>query len=84
MNVHFRLAKIVQGECNGKGKAKDFHFALPSRSLSYPKIVQGECKEGVPVLRHSNVNFQRIVAVGGCFCNSAIFEYLCTNFRTRQ
>jgi len=43
MNVHFCLAKIVQGECNGKGKAKDFHFLLPSRSLSYPKIVQGEC-----------------------------------------
>jgi len=33
----------VQGECNGKGKAEDFHFPLPSRRLFYPKIVQGEC-----------------------------------------
>jgi len=39
----FREAKIVQGECNGKGKAKDFRFPLPSRRLSYEKIVQGEC-----------------------------------------
>jgi len=33
----------VQGECNGKGKAKDFSFPLPSRSLPYQKVVQGEC-----------------------------------------
>jgi len=33
----------VQGECNGKGKAKDFSFTLPSRSLPYQKVVQGEC-----------------------------------------
>jgi len=31
-------AKTAQGECNGKGKAKDFHFTLPSRSLFYANI----------------------------------------------
>jgi len=43
--VYRRLspAKIVQGECNGKGKAEDFSFPLPSRRLFYEKIVQGEC-----------------------------------------
>jgi len=30
----------VQGECNGKGKAKDFHFPLPSRRLFYEKIIR--------------------------------------------
>ena len=36
------MAKIVQGERNAKEKPKDFHFAFPSRRLSYGKIVQGE------------------------------------------
>ncbi|MGM9687414.1 MAG: hypothetical protein ACI3YD_00045 [Alloprevotella sp.] len=36
------MAKIVQGERNAKEKLKDFHFAFPSRRLSYQKIVQGE------------------------------------------
>jgi len=31
-------AKVVQGERNGKGKAKEFHFTLPSRTLSCKKI----------------------------------------------
>jgi len=39
----FLAAKIVQGECNGKRKAKDFRFPLPSRRLFYEKTVQGEC-----------------------------------------
>jgi len=39
----FHEAKIVQGECNGKRKAEDFLFPLPSRRLFYGKIVQGEC-----------------------------------------
>ena len=45
-------AKVVQGERSAKEKLKVFHFALPSRSLSYPKIVQGErsAKEKLKVL----------------------------------
>jgi len=39
----FQRAKIVQGECNGKGKSEDFLFPLPGRRLFYEKIVQGEC-----------------------------------------
>jgi len=39
-HIGFLCAKIVQGERNGKGKAKDFHFPLPSRSLSSAKIVK--------------------------------------------
>ena len=39
-----RVAKIVQGESRAKEKPKDFHFALPSRSLCYVKIVQGESR----------------------------------------
>ena len=39
----FARTKIVQGEGNGKKKRR-FLFTLLSRSLSYEKIVQGECR----------------------------------------
>ena len=35
----------MQGECNEKEKPQVFHFSLPSRRLSYEKLVQGECNE---------------------------------------
>ena len=34
------MAKLVQGERSAKEKLKDFHFALPSRSLTHQKIVE--------------------------------------------
>ena len=42
--MRFCEAKIVEGGSRAKGKPKDFHFALPSRSLCYVKIVQGESR----------------------------------------
>ena len=35
-------AKVVQTECNGKGKAEGFFFSLLRCSLLYAKVVQTE------------------------------------------